>query len=277
MFVFDSTKVYGPYEGDRLEDYFKLANAKTLDDRFVCALDVLKCLPINGCITGSIFLNKFDPATWGSDIDVFVYSENDLVRACNLAQFGLKMTPGKGGERSEKQERWKLDRLYKSGLNRKIGITTYSFHYDGVTINFTYKQIKVDGRWVPLTNCPSVLIAFDMSIVMMGYDIETGVFFDLRPENGKEIAIPNPLRNQDCSMWTVSKWIRQFNRVVKYYERGYDTRPMAEFYLKMIDECIDAGSLFDTTESQELFSEFSKEFLEKRAVIADWLEEVNND
>ena len=52
---------------------------------------------------------------------------------------------------------------------------------------------------------------------------------------------------------------------------------MAEFYLKMIDECINAGSLFDTTESQEMFSEFSKEFLEKRAVIADWLEEVNND
>jgi hypothetical protein len=38
----------------------------------------------------------------------------------------------------------------------------------------------------------------------------------------------------------------------------------------MIDECIAAGCLFDSEESQEAFESFSKEFLEKRATIADW-------
>jgi hypothetical protein len=65
--------------------------------------------------------------------------------------------------------------------------------------------------------------------------------------------------------------------VVKYYDRGYDTRPMAEFYLKMIDECIEAGCLFDSDESHEAFDMFSEEFLVKRAVIADWLEDHKED
>ena len=267
-----------PWDGSSLGNIILRSDAITMGDNFNVTLDVIRSLPINGCITGSVFLDKFDPVSWGSDIDVFVYSENDLVRACNIAEFGLKMQPGKGTERSEKQERWKLNRLYKSGLNRKIGITTYTFNCMGVKVNFTFKQSKIDGHWVPLTNCPSVLISFDMTIVMMGHDIRSGVFFDLRPDEiSHDIAVPNPLRDHDCEMWTVKKWVRQFDRVVKYYERGYDTRPMAEFYLDMINQCLDAGSLFDSEESKEAFAMFSEEFVEKRNVIADWLEEVKEN
>lgn len=244
------------------------------------AIEVAKHLPINGCITGSIWLPGFD-LNWSDtpDIDIFVYSENDLRKAIAYAEWVLKMTPGTGaGERSELQEKWKLDRLDKSGLNYKIGITTYKFYCDGIIFNFTFKMRKSFGRWVPLTCIQDVLSSFDMSIVMQGYDIKPRVFFDMRPDNvPANVAIPNPLRDQDTMLWTVAKWIRQFDRVVKYYRRGIDTRPMAQFYLDEIDACVNAGCLFDSDDSVEMFDNFSKDFLEKRAIIADWLDAHKED
>ena len=259
---------------------FILDGAVTTKEKIERAIDALKHLPINGCITGSIWLPGFDPDLWGStpDIDVFVYSEQDLIQALTIAEHALDMKPGTGSDRSEKQERWKLDRLRKAGLNYKLGITTYKFYSCGVVINFPFKQVKEHGRWVPITNAPAVLSSFDMSIVLQAYDIKSGVMFDLRPDNvDVKVAIPNPLRDADCMMWTVSKWVRQFDRVVKYWDRGFDTRPMAEFYLRMIDECIEAGCLFDSEESQEAFTAFADEFLDKRRIIADWLDSKKED
>jgi hypothetical protein len=115
-----------------------------------------------------------------------------------------------------------------------------------------------------------------MSIVMQGYDIKHHVMYDMRVGD-PNVATPNPLRDHDCVMWTVAKWVRQFDRVVKYYNRGFDTRPMAKFYLDMIDQCIDAGCLFDSEESQAAFESFSQEFIEKRAQIADWYDTHKED
>lgn len=261
-----------------LHNNFSVYECNTLKEKISRTIEVLKTLPINGCITGSCLLPVFEPDEWGStpDVDVFVYGETELVRAVTIAQYALDMTPGTGSQRSKEQEEWKLNRLFENGVNNKIGITTYKFFCDGVVINFTFKQMKNHGRWVPIISAPEVLRSFDMSILMQGYDIKQHVFYDMR---GKDVFVarPNPLRNQDCVMWTVQKWIRQFDRVVKYYGRGYDTRPMAKFYLDMIDQCIEVGCLFDSSESNELFESMSKEFLEKRAVIADWYDEHKED
>jgi hypothetical protein len=247
-------------------------------DKIKVAIDVIKCLPIDGCITGSCLLPGFDPDGWGTtpDVDVFVFGENELVSAVEIARHALKMTPGSGTERSRKQEEWKLARLKQAGLNHKIGITTYKFYHDGVILNLTFKQRKFHGRWIPILDTPGVLQSFDMSIVMQGYDIKHHVLYDMRVGD-PNVAIPNPLRDHDCVMWTVAKWVRQFDRVVKYYNRGFDTRPMARFYLDMIDECISAGCLFDSEESQEAFENFSSEFVEKRAAIADWYDAHKED
>ena len=261
-------------------DVARLANNGKLStkDKIEVLIEAVKASPINGCITGSCWLPDFDPDAWATkpDVDVFVFGEDELVRAVNYVIYALKMKPGKGTERSEKQEEWKLNRLMKSGLNYKIGITTYTFYYDGVMLNLTFKQRKFHGRWCPILTTADVLSSFDMSIVMQGYDIQHHVFYDMRLGDPK-VAIPNPLRDHDCVMWTVAKWVRQFDRCVKYYNRGFDTRPMAKFYLEMIDKCIDAGCLFDSEESKTAFENFSIEFIEKRATIAEWLEAHEED
>lgn len=268
-----------PYSGDlQMSDYFRNADATTTTEKINTMIDVVKTLPIDGCITGSCFLESFDPDGWETepDVDVFVFGEAQLIHAVTLARYALGMTPGKGTPRSQKQEEYKLNMLFKNGLNYKIGITTYTFYCEGVMLNFTFKQSKHRGRWIPLLNTYDVLRSFDMSIVMQGYDIQTHTFLDLRTGD-PNVAVPNPLRDHNCVMWTVAKWVRQFDRVVKYYNRGFDTRPMAKFYLDMIDECIDTGCLFDSEESKEAFEAFSQEFLEKRAMIADWYDEHKED
>ena len=266
------------YNGYLMCDWFSDNNAVTLKEKVAAAVELVKTLPIDGCITGSCLLPNFDPEGWGTtpDVDVFVFGENELVSAIEIARHGLGMVPGKGTERTRKQEEWKLSRLKQAGLNYKIGITTYTFYCDGVMLNFTFKQRRFHGRWIPILDTPGVLQSFDMSIVMQGYDIKHHVLYDMRTGD-PNIATPNPLRDHDCVMWTVAKWVRQFDRVVKYYNRGFDTRPMAKFYLDMIDECINAGCLFDSEESQEAFESFSQEFLEKRATIADWYEAHKED
>jgi hypothetical protein len=253
-------------------------NCLSLKDKVGNAIELVKRLPIDGCITGSCLMEGFDPDGWCTtpDIDVFVFGEDELVHAIDIAQYALGMTPGSGSERSRKQEEWKLARLRQAGLNQRVGVTTYKFSCDDIILNLTFKQRRHHGRWVPILDTPGVLQSFDMSIVMQGYDIKHHVLYDMRVGDPK-VAIPNPLRDHDCVMWTVAKWVRQFDRVVKYYNRGFDTRPMARFYLDMIDECIEAGCLFDSEESQEAFESFSKEFLEKRAVIADWYDEHKGD
>lgn len=257
----------------------QLEGAETKKEKIGRLVEVLKNhFPVHGCITGSCWLPDFDPDAWGStpDVDLFVYSEFDLIRAVTLAEERLHMKPGKGSSRTEEQEKWKLDRLYEVGLNKKLGITTYTFYESDVMLNITFKQEKANGYWVPLTNAADVLMSFDMSIVMQGYDIASRTMFDLRPVDvPAKTAVPNPLRKMDTMMWTVAKWVRQFDRVVKYYGRGYDTRPMAMAYVDMIDRCLEAGSLFDSEESMAAFEGFGNEFRQKREAIAEWLEEVS--
>lgn len=266
------------YDGRTMADQFASDGAHTLKEKVASAIRLLKTMPIDGCITGSCLLPGFDPEGWGTtpDIDVFVFGETELVRSIELAQHALGMKPGSGTVQTRRQEEWKLARLKDAGLNHKIGITTYKFWHDGVILNLTFKQRKFHGRWVPILDTPGVLQSFDMSIVMQGYDIKHHVFYDMRVGD-PNVAIPNPLRDHDCVMWTVAKWVRQFDRVVKYYNRGFDTRPMAKFYLDMIDKCIEAGCLFDSEESQQAFESFSQEFLEKRASIADWYDAHKED
>lgn len=266
------------YTGITMHEWLERCNSHDLKGKIADAIELVKTLPIDGCITGSCLLPGFDPESWGTvpDVDIFLFGEAELVRACELAQHALKMEPGSGTQRSRLQEEWKLGRLHDAGLNNRIGVTTYKFFCDGVILNLTFKQRKFHGRWVPILDTPGVLQSFDMSIVMQGYDIKHHVMYDMRTGDPK-VATPNPLRDHDCVMWTVSKWVRQFDRVVKYYNRGFDTRPMAKFYLDMIDSCIEAGCLFDSEESKQAFESFSNEFLEKRANIADWYDAHKED
>lgn len=237
-------------------------------------IELLKELDINGCITGSSMIDG-DYDNWESqpDIDLFVYARPQLQYAANLLIQVYGFKPLNGGEA------WKIDRLNNYEQKRKRPVDTLKVEKDGIVVNISYK----DGK----DNIFAVLASFDMSIIMVGYDISMHVLLDLRCKwdnmvreddddrwsTSIDVAYPNPLRKQDVDMYGTQMWVRQFDRVIKYWNRGYDTRPMAEFYIKLIDRVLDTGKLFSTEKGEAAFNAFVETYEPLKQKMVKWLED----
>ena len=229
---------------------------------------------IDGCITGSAYMAEYsgvDVTNWTEtpDVDVFCYSEQALVHALCFAMWQMGCSPGTGIPGSKRQEEWKIDRAFVGKFQKNSIVTTVKMqHPNGVTVNLTYKR----GR----ENLLAVLSSFDMSIIMIGVDIRSKSVADLRGDH-HNVATPNRFRSFDTSIWNVETWVRQFDRVIKYYNRGFDTRPMAEFYLQLIDASLAEGAVFTSEKYIDMYEEYTKGFMEQRKRIAAWLEEHKED
>jgi len=231
-----------------------------LSQKIAETIDELKGSDIYGCITGSCMLvNECDLDTWDAvpDIDIFVYTPEAFVEAFTELKYRY------GFNELTKGEAWKQKRTIEHGL-QKSALTTTKLERDGVIVNVSCRKNQ--------HTVLDVISAFDMSIIMRGYDIKTKQLLDMRGDE-KWTASPNPYRNQDYDLYTVDQWIRQFDRVKKYWDRGFDTRPMARFYIQMIDGVLDVGSLFDSEKATGLFEEFASNFKECRAKIETWLKD----
>lgn len=231
-------------------------------------IELLKNTDIYGCITGSSLLESdFDDWDTPPDIDVFVFSPQALIHAVVLLTEKYGFEPGSETEKSAKGEAWKIDRSITHGMQKNFPLSTIKLRKDGVIVNITYRKYQ--------TSVLDILSNFDMSIVMRGYDIRKKLDVDLRKliDVPNTTAIPNPFRNQDTDMYTTMQWIRQFDRVIKYWQRGFDTRPMAKFYLKAIDDVLETGAIFDTDKAMSLYDEFSEQFKEIREKISAWLKD----
>lgn len=235
-------------------------------------IELLKATDINGCISGSSMLDcDFDYWDSAPDVDVFVYTEPQLQYAANLLMFKYGFEPLSAGEE------WKLNRVQNKGSQKNSYLMTVKLKRGDVIVNISYKQWK--------NNIFSVLSSFDMSIIMVGYDIRKHVMLDLRcgwdnmvPEDpdgrwspSVNVAYPNPLRDQDVDMYGTEMWIRQFDRCIKYWNRGFDTRPMARFYIELIDGVIEKGQLFQTNKSEAAYQGFITTYEPLREKMVQWL------
>lgn len=241
-----------------------------LTEKIKEAIELLKNEDINGCITGSSMLDaNFD--TWESvpDIDVFVYSDMQLLYVADMLMFKH------GYELCGAGEEWKFDRVINRGFQQNASLTTMKVCKDGVTINVTWKKNK--------NNIMSVLASFDMSCIMIGYDLKFKWGIDMRTKDIRifddrdhkwsddvNISVPNPMREQDTDMYGTEMWIRQWDRVIKYWNRGIDTRPMAKFYIELIDKTIAKGQLFKSERSADAYQEFLNLYEPLREKMYDW-------
>lgn len=246
----------------------------TLTDKIHEVIEELKDSGINGCITGSSMIPdvNFDEWEQAPDIDVFVYSEMQLLHASDVLMMKY------GFELLNAGEDWKFDRVCNKGAQGNAYLTTLKLQRDGVVVNITYKKWK--------HNIFNVLSSFDMSCIMIGYDIPFGWGVDMRTKDIKvfddrydrwsddpNVSVPNPMRKQDVDMYGTGMWVRQFDRVIKYWNRHIDTRPMARFYIKLINDVIHKGKLFNTDKSDAAYQEFITTYEPLRDKMVQWLKD----
>lgn len=234
---------------------------------------------IQGCITGSSLIDaNFDMWDVTPDIDVFTYSPYAFVHAIDVIEYKLGYQPGGDAITTDAGERWKASKARLSG--RGTGdLVTCKFRKDGIVINVSNRKMQRSAM--------DVITNFDMSIVLQAIDIPSGTLIDFREAKAKndvakiigtrggstEVAVPNPFRSFDGTTWNAKKWLRQWDRVIKYANRGYDTLPMAKFYKHMIREITEGGCLFKTEKSKQNYEEFVKEFSELEVKIDVWIGE----
>lgn len=225
-------------------------------------IELLKDSPIDGCITGSSLLDAdFDEWSSKPDIDIFCYSYSAQVHAIDYLQYFMGFEPGKREGVAEDAEAWKIDKVRTTDYNYKKPLSTVSLYRDNVTVNISFKPHQ--------TKAVDVISCFDMTIIMKAIDIPTGYEIDFT--NGSKVANANPMRKFKTDMWTVSQWVRQYDRVIKYWDRGYDTRPMAAFYINAINSVINQGALFTTDKSVGAFEAFVEEFTPIKEKMEVWL------
>lgn len=220
----------------------------------------LKKQDINGCLTGSSLLEYFE----NQDIDVFVYDEPNFNKLLNLLYYHPDFLI------LDKLEQWKFDNFINKGDSgfKKIGLITIKFSYKtGIDVNIILKK--------NCNNIFSVLSSFDMNIIAIGYDLKTKQYLDLSGDSHiTKIADWNRWNPQfqEINIWSASRILRQFERIIKYHQRGYNTDNVAKKYLEIIDKALEYESIFNSESFNEKIAIFKKDANDLKAIINLWLE-----
>ncbi len=210
------------------------------------AIALIKKQDVNGCITGSVLLDYFE----GADIDVFVYDKSSF----NKLLFFMHYNPL--FNILDPLEQHKFDEYInedKSSLD-SIGLITIKFKYNlCIDVNIVFKKFH--------KNIFDVLSNFDLDIIANGYDIKTGNFLSLRTTTGLE-GTWNRWNTSyyKCNLWSCKRLLRQFSRVVKYTERGYNLESVTDKYISLIEEILDKDNIYKTEKGTIFYEKTQKEF-----------------
>lgn len=162
-----------------------------------------------------------------TDVDIFCYNKSCLA---SLVQTFIDH----GWEPAEDIDKFKAERIRFWETPRKFNIQTVALSMPGMpNVNLTWKD--------DADNAVSTVQRFDMDYLMVGMDVRTRVFIDLRGKDHR-VANVNTLNTKfDVDDVDVMYWLRQFDRIPKGYSRGIDTRPVAKTYLSWLDQTIERG------------------------------------
>jgi hypothetical protein len=223
---------------------------------------------ISGCITGGCLLP--DKNLWSTkpDVDIFCYSSTGQVQAVTtLLALGYKL--------SSELDKWK----WKNQVKRDFD-TSKKQRFVTLKLDNPDNDIQVNISWHSGRTTPlSVIGQFDLSIIMKCIDIQSGVTHDLTCVYEKLGASPtkaifnpnNEINLAALDIFDAMFWTRQFDRCIKYWDRGYDTRQPAQYYLDLIDKKLSVVLFENSEKVATLFTELK----ERREKIATWLTTVN--
>lgn len=201
--------------------------------------EILSIVPPEGrcCYTGqSILAYCPDPTfDWAevnawpdeTDVDLFCYS------MASLSSLVQRFTDH-GWEPASSLDKFKSERIRFWDPPKRFPLQTVALTKHGMpAVNLTWKNHAEDIL--------TTLRAFDMDYLMVGMDVRTKNFVDLRGPNHRIAGVNKLNAKFDVADVESMFWLRQFDRIPKGYARGIDTRPVARTYLGWLEETIARG------------------------------------
>jgi len=224
------------------------------------AIEILKKQEVNGCITGSCLLDYFE----GQDIDVFMYDKSSFTKLLFFLHYNPMFTI------LDPMEQHKFDEFINNDSSSldSLGLITIKFKYNLlVDVNVIYKKYN--------KNLFDVISNFDLDIIATGYDIKTGQTLSLRTTTGLEGTWNrwNTAFYKKGDFWSVKRLLRQFERVVKYTERGYDLSTVTDKYISIVEDIIKIENFYKTEKGTTYFENNIKQFEIVFKILQAWKKE----
>jgi len=224
------------------------------------AIELLKEQKVNGCITGSCLLDYFE----GQDIDLFVYDKSSFNKLLFFMYYNPMFTILDPLEKHKFEDYTDND---KSSL-KSIGLITIKFKYNLlVDVNVIYKEYH--------KNCFDVVSNFDMDIIATAYDIKTGKTLCLRETedlNGTWNKWNTAFYKTDY--WSIKRLLRQFERVVKYTQRGYDLSSVTDKYISIVEEILATENFYKTEKGTKFFNDTMEQFEVTLKILQTWKKDL---
>lgn len=224
------------------------------------ALSIIKDQNIDGCITGSCLLDYFP----GQDIDIFVYNESSF----NKLLFFMHYNPM--FQILDLLEEHKFNDYINNGRSslQQLGLITIKFKYNLlVDVNVILKKNQ--------NNCFDVLANFDLDIIAVGYDLKTKQILNLRQTTGFK-GTWNKWNTSfyTTDFWSVKRLLRQFERVIKYTERGYDLTEVTDKYIEIINTILSIENYYKTEKGTKYFNDTIEQFEIVQKILLAWKKDL---
>ncbi len=219
-------------------------------------ISILKTLDVNGCITGSCMLDYFE----GADVDLFCYDEQSFTALLYYMKYDPMFTI------LDPLELHKFNDYTKNGKSSldSIGLVTIKFKYNlCIDANITFKKFH--------KTIFDVLSNFDLDIITTGYDIRTGKTISLR-ESTDKVGTWNKWNKTfyQSDFWSTKRLLRQFERVVKYTERGYDLTSVTDKYISIVEEILLTENFYKSEKGTKYFTDTIEQFEVVLKILQVW-------
>jgi len=224
------------------------------------AIELLKKQDINGCITGSCLLDYFE----GQDVDLFVYDKSSFNKILFFMYYNPMFNILDPLEKHKFEEYINDD---KSSLD-SIGLITIKFKYNlCIDINVIFKKFN--------KNCFDVMSGFDLDIIASAYDIKTKKILSLRESKGL-IGTWNSwnMSFYKSDFWSTKRLLRQFERVVKYTQRGYDLSSVTDKYIEIVEDIIKTENYYKTEKGTKYFDNNIEQFEVVLKILQSWKKDL---
>ena len=234
-----------------------------MKQNFENAIAILKeQTDVDGCITGSCWLG-FNEG-WNQDIEVFCYNKSSFNQLIYFMKYNPMFTILDPLELHKMNDYIKNDR---SSL-KSIGLITIKFKYNlCVDVNVIFKEFH--------KTIFDVLSNFDLDLIATGYDIKTGKMLSLRETEGFD-GTWNRWNTSfyKTDYWSTKRLLRQFERVVKYTERGYDLSSVTDKYISIVEEILEIDNIYKTEKGTKFYNDTMDQFEVVLKILKAWKKEL---